>query len=189
MWPSSGHRKSQASCSKLPWGIQEADSTWKLSRWAVQGDLARLPPGRSARVHALAGDLEQQSVAWSNRSGCLGRNQGWKWGAQHHENSDAGWKPSPEGMIWIFLSRGFIFWPGEFHALCSPQGCKESNITDRFSLSLFLSPETLPTHTIGGILCAAAATKVFFAPFGSVRMGSGAVVARESGTGAAWEQT
>lgn len=66
--------------------------------------------------------------------------------------------------------------------------CKESNITDRFSLSLFLSPETLPTHTIGGILCAAAATKVFFAPFGSVRMGSGAVVARELGTGAAWKQ-
>ena len=28
------------------------------------------------------------------------------------------------------------FWPGEFHGLCSPWGCKESDTTERLSLSL-----------------------------------------------------
>ena len=30
-----------------------------------------------------------------------------------------------------------VFWPGEFHGLCSPWGCKESDVTKRLSLSLF----------------------------------------------------
>ena len=29
-----------------------------------------------------------------------------------------------------------VFWPEEFHGLCSPCGCKESNTTERLSLSL-----------------------------------------------------
>ena len=32
-----------------------------------------------------------------------------------------------------------VFWPGEFHGLYSPWGCKESDTTDRISLSLFRS--------------------------------------------------
>ena len=28
-----------------------------------------------------------------------------------------------------------VFWPGEFHGLCSPQGCKESDTTEPLSLS------------------------------------------------------
>ena len=30
-----------------------------------------------------------------------------------------------------------IFWPGEFHGLYSPWGCKESDMTEQLSLSLF----------------------------------------------------
>ena len=30
-----------------------------------------------------------------------------------------------------------VFWPGEFHGLYSPWGCKESDMTERLSLSLF----------------------------------------------------
>ena len=30
-----------------------------------------------------------------------------------------------------------VFWPGEFHGLYSPWGCKELNITERLSLSYF----------------------------------------------------
>ena len=29
-----------------------------------------------------------------------------------------------------------VFWPGEFHGLYSPWGCKESDTTERLSLSL-----------------------------------------------------
>ena len=32
-----------------------------------------------------------------------------------------------------------LFWPGEFHGLYSPWGCKESDTTEWFSLSLWLS--------------------------------------------------
>ena len=32
-----------------------------------------------------------------------------------------------------------VFWPGEFHGLYSPWGCKESDTTERLSLSLFPS--------------------------------------------------
>ena len=28
-----------------------------------------------------------------------------------------------------------VFWPGEFHGLCSPWGCKEPDMTEQFSLS------------------------------------------------------
>ena len=28
-----------------------------------------------------------------------------------------------------------VFWPGEFHGLCSPKGCKESDATERLSHS------------------------------------------------------
>ena len=28
------------------------------------------------------------------------------------------------------------FWPGEFHGLCSPWGCKESDTTERLSLHI-----------------------------------------------------
>ena len=37
---------------------------------------------------------------------------------------------------------------------CIVLGVAKSDMIDRLSLSTFLSPETLPTHTIGGILCA-----------------------------------
>ena len=30
-----------------------------------------------------------------------------------------------------------LFWPGEFHGLCSPWGRKESDTTEQLSLSLF----------------------------------------------------
>ena len=30
-----------------------------------------------------------------------------------------------------------VFWPGEFHGLCSPSGRKESDTTEQLSLSLF----------------------------------------------------
>ena len=33
-----------------------------------------------------------------------------------------------------------VFWPGEFHGLYSPWGCKELDTTERSSLSLSLSP-------------------------------------------------
>ena len=48
---------------------------------------------------------------------------------------DLGWIPglgrSPE------KGKGYplIFWPGEFHALYSPWGCKESDTTEQLSLS------------------------------------------------------
>ena len=29
-----------------------------------------------------------------------------------------------------------VFWPGEFHGLYSPWGCKESDMTEQLSLSL-----------------------------------------------------
>ena len=29
-----------------------------------------------------------------------------------------------------------VFWPGEFHGLCSPQGLKETDMTERLSFSL-----------------------------------------------------
>ena len=29
-----------------------------------------------------------------------------------------------------------VFWPGEFHGLYSPQGCKESDLTEQLSLSM-----------------------------------------------------
>ena len=32
-----------------------------------------------------------------------------------------------------------VFWPGEFHRLYSPWGHKESNMTERLSLSLFIA--------------------------------------------------
>ena len=32
-----------------------------------------------------------------------------------------------------------VFWPGEFHGLYSPWGCKESDITERLSLSYYIS--------------------------------------------------
>ena len=31
-----------------------------------------------------------------------------------------------------------VFWPGEFHELYSPWGCKESDLTEQLSLSLSL---------------------------------------------------
>ena len=34
-------------------------------------------------------------------------------------------------------THSLIFWPGEFHGLYSPWGCKELDITERSSLSLF----------------------------------------------------
>ena len=30
-----------------------------------------------------------------------------------------------------------VFWPGEFHGLCSPWGCTESDTTEQLSLSLY----------------------------------------------------
>ena len=32
-----------------------------------------------------------------------------------------------------------VFWPGEFHGLYSPWGCKESDMTERLSISLYCS--------------------------------------------------
>ena len=32
-----------------------------------------------------------------------------------------------------------VFWPGEYHVLYSPWGCKQSDMTEQFSLSLSLS--------------------------------------------------
>ena len=29
-----------------------------------------------------------------------------------------------------------VFWPGEFHGLCSPWGCKESDTSEQLSISL-----------------------------------------------------
>ena len=42
------------------------------------------------------------------------------------------WQPTP------------VFWPGEFHGLCSPRGRKESDTTEWLSLSLSLSMEIEP---------------------------------------------
>ena len=39
-----------------------------------------------------------------------------------------------EGKGYPLLS---VFWPGEFHGLCSPWGRKESDTTEQLSLSLF----------------------------------------------------
>ena len=39
-----------------------------------------------------------------------------------------------------------VFWPGEFHGLYSPQGRKESDRTDRFSLSLHSFHSVLSIH-------------------------------------------
>ena len=36
-----------------------------------------------------------------------------------------------------------VFWPGEFHGLYSPWGCKEPDTTERFSLSLFIQRQVL----------------------------------------------
>ena len=35
-----------------------------------------------------------------------------------------------------------VFWPGEFHGLYSSWGCRELNMTERLSLSLFISLKT-----------------------------------------------
>ena len=46
-----------------------------------------------------------------------------------------------------------VFWPGEFHELCSPWGCKESDMTERLSLSLEMEmatqSRTLPRKSHG----------------------------------------
>ena len=35
-----------------------------------------------------------------------------------------------------------VFWPGEFHDLCSPWGCKESDTTEQFSPLLYYTIST-----------------------------------------------
>ena len=42
-----------------------------------------------------------------------------------------------------------VFWPGEFHGLYSPWGCKESDTTERLLLSLGLYWTTLAMWRIG----------------------------------------
>ena len=42
-----------------------------------------------------------------------------------------------------------VFWPGEFHGLCSPWGRKESDMTERLSLSFF----TYEAITFPEMLC------------------------------------
>ena len=41
-----------------------------------------------------------------------------------------------------------VFWPGEFHGLYSPWGCKESYTAKRLSLSLFSHPYMTPGKAI-----------------------------------------
>ena len=40
-----------------------------------------------------------------------------------------------------------VFWPGEFHGLYSPWGCKQSDTTERLSLLLALEMSTRPFRT------------------------------------------
>ena len=48
-----------------------------------------------------------------------------------------------------------VFWPGEFHGLCSPWGRKELDMTERLSLSLLFSLEaqwlTFTTGDLGSV--------------------------------------
>ena len=50
-----------------------------------------------------------------------------------------------------------VFWPGEFHGLYSPWGCKESDTTERLSLSLtcimlgFKKVQGFPGGTVIGV--------------------------------------
>ena len=41
-----------------------------------------------------------------------------------------------------------VFWPGEFHGLYSPWGCKESDTTEQLSHSIFAKWLTLITAAV-----------------------------------------
>ena len=41
-----------------------------------------------------------------------------------------------------------LFWPGEFHGLYGPWGCKESDMTERLSLSLSLVKLRFPVKQV-----------------------------------------
>ena len=41
-----------------------------------------------------------------------------------------------------------VFWPGEFHGLYSPWGCKESDMTEQPSSFFFFSPSKTSSHII-----------------------------------------
>ena len=58
--------------------------------------------------------------------------------AQLVKNPAALWKTWIQSLDWEDpLEKGKattpVFWPGEFHGLYSPWGCKESHMTDRLS--------------------------------------------------------
>ena len=40
-----------------------------------------------------------------------------------------------------------VFWPGEFHGLCSPWGHEESDITERLKKKISMSQQTEGKHT------------------------------------------
>ena len=60
--------------------------------------------------------------------------------AQLVKNLSAMWETWVQSLVWEHpLEKGKatpIFWPGEFHGLYSPWGHKESDMTERLSLSL-----------------------------------------------------
>ena len=63
--------------------------------------------------------------------------------AQMVKNLSAMWETWVQSLGWEDpLEKGTlptpVFWPGEFHGLYSPWGCKELDTTERLSLSLFL---------------------------------------------------
>ena len=58
------------------------------------------------------------------------------------KNPPAMWETWVRSLGWVDpLEKGkatllSMFWPGEFHGLYSPRGCKESDMTERLSFSL-----------------------------------------------------
>jgi len=59
--------------------------------------------------------------------------------AQLVKNPPAMWETWVQSLGWIRKKLPTpVFWPGEFHGLYNPWGCKESDTTKQLSLSLSL---------------------------------------------------
>ena len=78
---------------------------------------------------ALAGGFFITSATWDFPESSVGKESPYNMG-------DLGLIPGVGGKIPWRRERppAPVFWPGEFHGLCSLWGCKESDITERLSL-------------------------------------------------------
>ena len=108
--------------SWLPWSVPSG----KQESWWLCGPVELLWGGgeRLGRTEArvrlgrFSKDTRTSGMFLIGTSGRRVQSLGWKipWRRE--------WLPTP------------VFWPGEFHGLCSPWGCQESDMTEWLSLSL-----------------------------------------------------